>query len=52
MVFFDELATNMTNNGVQMIIYIGNDDAISPHFGTEVSIQVSNYFSVASVISN
>ncbi|KAJ3548231.1 hypothetical protein NM688_g5321 [Phlebia brevispora] len=40
MVFFDELATNMTNNGVHMIIYVGNDDGISPHFGTEVTIQV------------
>lgn len=35
MVFFDQLATNMTNNGVHMIIYVGNDDGISPHFGTE-----------------
>lgn len=35
MVFFDELATNMTNHGVQMIIYVGNDDGVSPHFGTE-----------------
>ena len=35
MVFLTELATNMSNAGVQMIIYVGNDDGISPHFGTE-----------------
>ncbi|PSR78208.1 hypothetical protein PHLCEN_2v7540 [Hermanssonia centrifuga] len=41
MVFFTELATNATNNGVQIVIYVGNDDATSPHFGTEVTIQVN-----------
>ena len=35
MVFLTELATNMSDAGVQMIIYVGNDDGISPHFGTE-----------------
>ncbi|KAJ3548230.1 hypothetical protein NM688_g5322 [Phlebia brevispora] len=43
MVFFDELATNMTNNGVDMVIYVGNDDGISPHFGTEVTIQNTTF---------
>lgn len=35
MTFFNELATNASNNGVQILMYVGNDDAISPHFGTE-----------------
>ena len=29
MTFFDQLAQNMSNNGVAMITYVGNDDAIS-----------------------
>ena len=33
--FFDDLAANATANGVQIITYVGNDDGISPHFGTE-----------------
>ncbi|THG96679.1 hypothetical protein EW026_g5196 [Hermanssonia centrifuga] len=43
MAFFTELATNATNNGVQIVIYVGNDDAISPHFGTEVTIQNTTF---------
>ena len=40
MLFFTELATNATQHGVHIITYVGNDDGISPHFGTEVTIQV------------
>lgn len=35
MTFLTELATNASNHGVHIITYVGNDDAISPHFGTE-----------------
>lgn len=43
MTFFTELATNATNNDVRIITYVGNDDGISPHFGTEVTIQVREF---------
>ncbi|PSR78205.1 hypothetical protein PHLCEN_2v7537 [Hermanssonia centrifuga] len=43
MVFFTELATNATKNGVHIITYVGNDDGISPHFGTEVTIQNTTF---------
>lgn len=43
MTFFTELATNATNNDVRIITYVGNDDGISPHFGTEVTIQVRRF---------
>ena len=35
MTFIDEFAANMSNNAVSIVIYVGNDDAISNHFGTE-----------------
>jgi hypothetical protein len=35
MTFLTELATNATQHGVHIVLYVGNDDAISPHFGTE-----------------
>jgi hypothetical protein len=35
MTFFTELATNASSQGVRIIMYVGNDDGISPHFGTE-----------------
>lgn len=33
--FFTELATNATKNNVAIVAYVGNDDAISGHFGTQ-----------------
>lgn len=45
MTFFTELATNATNNNVDIIMYVGNDDAISPHLGTEgVFLSRAPYF--------
>ena len=35
MTFLTELAANATAQSVDIIIYVGNDDAVSPHFGTE-----------------
>ncbi|KAI0688707.1 alpha/beta-hydrolase [Cytidiella melzeri] len=43
MTFLTELATNATNKGVHILIYVGNDDALSPHFGTEVTIQNTTF---------
>lgn len=43
MTFFTELATNATQHGVHIITYVGNDDGISPHFGTEVTIQNTTF---------
>jgi hypothetical protein len=40
MAFMDELAANASANGVGMIWYSGNDDALTTHFSTEVAIQV------------
>ncbi len=44
MVFFTELATNATKNGVHIITYVGNDDGISPHFGTEGDFYMLIFF--------
>ena len=52
MTFFTELATNATNNDVRIITYVGNDDGISPHFGTEVTIQVRRFTRVVSFGAN
>lgn len=35
MTFFDQLAANASSRGVKIITYVGNDDGLSPHFGTE-----------------
>lgn len=35
MTFFTELATNATKKSVAVVAYVGNDDAISGHFGTQ-----------------
>lgn len=35
MTFLTDLATNFTKHGVHFLTYVGNDDGISPHFGTE-----------------
>jgi carboxypeptidase D len=35
MAFLSELAANLSAHNIPMTIYSGNDDAISPHFGTE-----------------
>ncbi|GJE99869.1 carboxypeptidase [Phanerochaete sordida] len=43
MTFFNELATNATQHGVHIVTYVGNDDGISPHFGTEVTIQNTTF---------
>ncbi|EIN09574.1 alpha/beta-hydrolase [Punctularia strigosozonata HHB-11173 SS5] len=43
MAFLDELASNMSAHGIPMTIYSGNDDAISPHFGTELTIQNTTF---------
>ncbi|GJE99868.1 serine carboxypeptidase [Phanerochaete sordida] len=43
MQFFTQLATNATQHGVHVITYVGNDDGISPHFGTEVTIQNTTF---------
>jgi carboxypeptidase D len=40
MAFMDELATNASANGVRIVWYSGNDDALTTHFSTEVAIQV------------
>jgi hypothetical protein len=40
MAFMDELATNASANGVRLVWYSGNDDALTTHFSTEVTIQV------------
>ena len=37
-----ELAKNATDHGVHIIIYSGNDDGISPHFGTEGELKESH----------
>ncbi|KAI5119135.1 hypothetical protein M0805_005741 [Coniferiporia weirii] len=33
--FFDELASNATERNVSVIIYVGNDDSVVPHFSSE-----------------
>ncbi|EKM51711.1 uncharacterized protein PHACADRAFT_177131 [Phanerochaete carnosa HHB-10118-sp] len=43
MTFFTELATNATRHGIRIVTYVGNDDSISPHFGTEVTIQNTTF---------
>jgi carboxypeptidase D len=40
MAFMDELAANASANGVGILWYSGNDDALTTHFSTEVAIQV------------
>ena len=35
MTFLDELAKNASMHGVNIVLYVGNDDAQSAHFGTE-----------------
>lgn len=33
--FFDELAHNLSAHGVKIVIYVGNDDSVAPHFSSE-----------------
>ena len=33
--FFDQLATNASERGVNVIIYSGNDDMVVPHLSSE-----------------
>ncbi|THH11307.1 hypothetical protein EW145_g733 [Phellinidium pouzarii] len=41
--FFDELASNATERNVSVIIYVGNDDSVVPHFSSEISIQNTTF---------
>ncbi|KAI0083861.1 Alpha/Beta hydrolase protein [Irpex rosettiformis] len=41
--FFDDLAANATEHGVQVIIYLGNDDTVVPHFSSEITIQNTTF---------
>ncbi|KAF9269106.1 alpha/beta-hydrolase [Marasmius fiardii PR-910] len=43
MAFLTDLATNATAKGVSIIVYSGNNDALIPHFGTEVAIQNTTF---------
>ncbi|KAG7094004.1 hypothetical protein E1B28_007634 [Marasmius oreades] len=43
MAFLTELATNATAKGVSIVLYSGNNDALIPHFGTEVAIQNTTF---------
>ncbi|KAI0695227.1 alpha/beta-hydrolase [Cytidiella melzeri] len=41
--FFDELASNATEHGVKVIIYLGNDDTVVPHISSEITIQNTTF---------
>ncbi|KAI0777947.1 Alpha/Beta hydrolase protein [Irpex lacteus] len=41
--FLDELATNATEHGVKVIIYVGNDDSVAPHLSSEITIQNTTF---------
>ncbi|KLO07454.1 alpha/beta-hydrolase [Schizopora paradoxa] len=41
--FFSELASNASQNNVDIIIYSGNDDSVVPHFSSEVVIQNTTF---------
>ncbi|KAI0338858.1 alpha/beta-hydrolase [Trametopsis cervina] len=43
MTFLSALASNASSRGIKIVLYAGNDDAISPHFGTEVTIQNTTF---------
>ncbi|KAI0344379.1 alpha beta-hydrolase [Trametopsis cervina] len=43
MTFLSALASNASSHGIKIVLYSGNDDAISPHFGTEVTIQNTTF---------
>ncbi|KAI0772159.1 Alpha/Beta hydrolase protein [Irpex lacteus] len=43
MTFMTDLATNASSKGVPIVLFVGNDDATSPHFGTEVTIQNTTF---------
>ena len=36
--FFDELAANATKHDVKVVIYLGNDDSVCPHFSSESTL--------------
>ena len=44
MVFFTELLANASKQGVDVVIYSGNDDTLVAHHGSEVVIQVQSIF--------
>ncbi|KAJ7737771.1 alpha/beta-hydrolase [Mycena maculata] len=41
--FLDELATNATKEGIDIVWYSGNDDALTTHWSTEVAIQNTTF---------
>ncbi|PAV20228.1 alpha beta-hydrolase [Pyrrhoderma noxium] len=41
--FFDELASNATEKNVSVVIYLGNDDSVVPHFSSEITIQNTTF---------
>ncbi|KAJ7111801.1 Alpha/Beta hydrolase protein [Mycena epipterygia] len=41
--FMDELATNATKEGISIVWYSGNDDALTTHWSTEVVIQNTTF---------
>ncbi|KAL0572767.1 hypothetical protein V5O48_009200 [Marasmius crinis-equi] len=43
MAFLSELATNATAKNVSVVFYSGNNDALIPHFGTEIAIQNTTF---------
>ncbi|KAH9913993.1 alpha/beta-hydrolase [Epithele typhae] len=43
MVFLTDLATNASAQGIQVVLYSGNDDSLVAHRGTEVVIQERNW---------
>ncbi|KAJ7111806.1 hypothetical protein C8R44DRAFT_742173 [Mycena epipterygia] len=46
--FLDELATNATKEGISMVWYSGNDDALTTHWSTEVVIQNTTFGGIQS----
>jgi len=43
MVFLTDLATNMTLHNVSVVLYVGNDDGLMSHRGTELVIQNTTF---------
>jgi hypothetical protein len=38
--FFDDLAANMSDHNVSLVIYSGNDDSLVAHWSSEGSVRV------------
>uniref|UniRef100_A0A0W0G8I5 Carboxypeptidase n=1 Tax=Moniliophthora roreri TaxID=221103 RepID=A0A0W0G8I5_MONRR len=43
MAFMTELATNASKQGIHIVLYSGNNDALISHFGTELAIQNTTF---------